>query len=117
MVARRGTPAVSEGQDPPDHRGWRRQQRLPSPSVEDGATEAGGRGKPLPHGVPLYSWGQQVEQGGAPLVLLHLIGLARRAASRLRDNRGPDRQDDHRQGAQGDMPTRPPLLSRRTQGV
>jgi hypothetical protein len=52
-----------------------------------------------PSGCVTFLLDQQVEQGGAPPVFLHLIQLARRTASRLRDHRASDRHDHHRSGA------------------
>ncbi len=85
-----------------DHRRWRRQQRLPPAAVEAGAC----RGWPTStglddHGVSLPAGNQQVEQGRASAVLVHLVELARRAAARLRDDRAADRRNDDRQRSEG----------------
>ena len=69
------------------------------------ATDTGHRGLPLSPGH------QQMEQGGAPVVLVHLLQLARRAAAGLRDDRAVDRGHDHGQGIDRLLPPGPAQVS------
>ena len=73
--------AVPQDSQASDHRRWRREQRLSSSAVEAGATAPCRRDRSDDHRVPLPSGHKQVEQGRAPLVLVHLVELARRTAA------------------------------------
>src|SRR5436853_4633155 len=53
-----------------------------------------------------------MEQGGAPVVFLHLVQLARRAAARLRNSCRADRRDDDGQGVNSDLPPGSPQVPR-----
>src|ERR1019366_385499 len=63
-------------------------------------------------GLPFPAWHEQMEQGGAPVVFLHLVQLARRTAARLRDSGAADRRDDEGQGLESNLPTRSPQVPR-----
>ena len=60
---------------------------------------------------------QQMEQGGAPAVLVHLLELAGGTAARLRDDRAADREHDHRQRADRHLWARPTSLPCGSQGL
>ena len=62
-------------------------------------------------GLPLPTGNQQVEQGGAPPVLVHLLELAWRAAAGLRDDRAFDREHDDREGVGRLLSPRPAQVS------
>jgi len=94
----------------------RRQQRLPAQALEAEAAAVRRRGRDHRSRVPLPTRDEQVEQGRAPPLLLHLHQLARRVASGLRDHRQAHRQDEHGERTQGDVPSRSATLSRRQEG-
>ena len=58
-------------------------------------------------GLPFPAVHEQMEQGRASLVFLHLVQLARRAAARLRNSGATDRRDDDGQGLNRDLPPGP----------
>jgi hypothetical protein len=61
-------------------------------------------------GLPFPTGHKQMEQGGAPVVFLHLVQLARRAAARLRDSCAADRRDNDIQGVNSDLPPGSPQV-------
>ena len=75
-----GPRALSERQQPADHRRWRRQQRLARSLVESRAAEARRRTRRSDHRVSLAARHEQMEQDRAPPVLVHHRQLARQAA-------------------------------------
>src|SRR5271157_2345658 len=115
LVARRGSPPVPARAATPDHRRWRWEQRLAPAPVEMGVAAPGRPDGADVDGLPFPSGHEQMEQGGAPVVFLHLVQLARRAAARLRDGGAPDRRDDDGQGIESDLPFGPPQVPCRTQ--
>src|ERR1035441_1416089 len=76
----------------------RGQQRLAPAAVEMGVAAPGRPDGPDADGLPFPAGHEQMEQGGAPVVFLHLVQLARRAVARLRDGGAADRWHDDGQG-------------------
>ena len=107
LVALRGPESVSEGDKAVDHRGRGWQQRIPVASMETGIAGLGGRHGVVNPGMSFSSRDEQVEQGGASVVLVHLLELAGGTLAGLRDHRALDRRHDHSQGFDGDLPTGP----------
>src|SRR5450759_3638375 len=95
-----------------DHRRWRWQQRLAPAAVEMGVAAPGRPDGADADGLPFPAGHEQMEQGGAPVVFLHLVQLARRAATRLRDGGAADRRDDDGQGLKSDLPPGSPQVPR-----
>ena len=117
LVARRGAAALPARAPAADYRRRRRQQRLPPASVEGGAAALCGQHGARHRGLPLPPGHQQMEQGGAPAVLVHLLELAGGTAARLRDDRAADREHDHRQRADRHLWARPTSLPCGSQGL
>src|SRR5713101_1885475 len=84
-----------------------------------GTAGVGRRNGPGPVRLSFPPRHEQVEQGRAPAVFLHLLELARRAVARLRDDRALDCAHDDGEGTQGhlslgpsEVPDRPACLGR-----
>ena len=105
LVTSRRPQHLYEGETHPRHRRRRRQQRLSGAAGETRAAEVRRSDRACGRGFPLLSRRQQGEQSGAPTVFLHLFRLAWRATARLRNHRPPDRENHHRERAEGDLST------------
>ena len=109
-----GRPApVPQGAVDPHHGGCGRKQWIAPAAVEMGAAEVRRRDGASAVGVSFPPGHQQVEQGRASPLLVHLLELAGRAAARLRDDRQLDRADDDREGPPGHLPPGPPKIRHR----
>ena len=64
-----------------DYRRWRWQQRLAPAAVEMGTAAPGRPDGNDANGLPFSARHEQMEQSGTPVVFLHLVQLARRAAA------------------------------------
>src|ERR1035441_1472161 len=95
-----------------DHRAPRSEQRLAPAAVEVGIARLSRPDGADADGLPFPAGHEQMEQGRAPVVFLHLIQLARRAATRLRDSGAADRRDDNSQGLKSDLPAGSPQVPR-----
>ena len=79
----------------------RRQQRIARATVESRASEACRRVEASDHSMPFAAGHQQVEQSGAPPLLVHHHQLARQTAAQLPDNRPTDCRNDDRRRPDG----------------
>src|SRR3972149_9965322 len=79
--------------------------------MEDRVATAGGRDIAIYRGLPLPAGNQQVEQGGTQAVLVHILKLARRATSGLRDDHSLNFGHDHSQRVNRLMPSGPLQVS------
>ena len=98
MVGRDGVAGLSGSPPALDHRRCRGQQRLSATVVESGVAGFGERPGPADLGLPFPAGHEQVEQDGAPHVLLHHEELAWQAASLASRHRQLDRRHDNEGG-------------------
>ena len=82
-----------------DHRRCRGKQRISTPSVEDGNTEAGGPDANPGYDLSFPSRNKQAQQNRAPALFLYQPELAGEAARQPRDNRQTDRRDPNKNRA------------------
>jgi DNA-binding phage protein len=111
-VVERGRPRhIPRSQTSRRHRRWRRLERLTRSPVEAPVATPRRRTRHRHRGSPLPAGNEQMEQDRASSFLVHHHELARSAARQLPSHRRPDRLDDHRNGTESPVRTRPRRLS------